>query len=132
METERWYYKGVIFKRKRMKKFLVLYLAPVAMIEEWMKKPEAERKEEEGKMKGEWDVWAKEHAGALKETAGAGKTKRVTKDGVTDTKNDLMLFSIVEAESHEAAAKMFEGHPHFGIPEARIEIMPVNYLPGME
>ena len=115
-----------------MKKFLVLYKAPVAVIEEWMKKPPEERKVEEDKMKSEWDTWMKEHGAALKETAGAGKTKRVTKEGVKDTKNDIMLYSIVEAESPEAVAELFESHPHFEIPEASIEIMPINSLPGME
>lgn len=115
-----------------MQKFLVLYMAPAAMIAEWMQKSPEERKAEEDKMKGEWDAWMKKHGSSLKETAGAGKTKRVTKEGVTDTKNDIMMFSMVEGESHEAVAKLFENHPHFGIPEASIEIMPVNELPGME
>jgi hypothetical protein len=112
-----------------MKKFLVLYLAPVSVIEEWMKKSPEERKGEEATMKAEWDAWMKEHSASVKETAGAGKTKRVTKEGTSDTKNDIMLFSLVEAESLEAVATMFENHPHLGIPHASIEIMPVNYLP---
>lgn len=115
-----------------MKKFLVLYLAPVAVLEEWMKKSPEERKSEEDKMKSEWDTWMKEHGKALKETAGAGKTTKVTKEGVADTKNDIMLFSIAEGESQEAVAKIFENHPHLDIPRASIEIMPANYLPGME
>lgn len=115
-----------------MKKFLVLYLAPVSILEEWAKTDPETQKKEEAKMKAEWDAWMKEHGAAIKETAGAGKTKRVAQEGVVDTKNNIMLFSIVEAESHEAAAKMFENHPHLGIPEATIEIMPANYLPGME
>lgn len=115
-----------------MKKFLVLYLAPVAVLEEWMKTDPETRKTEEEKMKGEWNTWMKEHSAAVKETAGAGKTKRVTKEGTIDTKNDIMLFSIVEAESPEAAAKMFENHPHLEIPESSIEIMPINPLPGVE
>ncbi len=115
-----------------MKKFLVLYLAPVAVLEDWMKKSPEERKIEEDKMKTEWDTWMKEHVAAVKETAGAGKTTQVTKNGVNDIKNDIMLFSIVEAESSEVVAKMFENHPHFGIPQASIEIMPVNELSGMK
>lgn len=115
-----------------MKKFLVLYLAPVTVIEEWMKKSPEERKTEEDKMKAEWDAWMKERGQSIKETFGAGKTKRVTKKGAEDTKNDLMLFSIVEAESHEAAARLFENHPHFSIPEASIEIMPMNSLSSIE
>jgi hypothetical protein len=113
-------------------KFLVLYLAPVAVVEEWMKMAPEKRQADEAKMKADWDAWSKEHGKALKETAGAGKTKRVTKEGTVDTKNDVMLFSIVEAESPEAAAKLFQGHPHLDIPQASIEIMPAHSLPGME
>jgi len=40
-------------------------------------------------------------------------------------------FTVVRAGSHEAAAKMFEDHPHFTIfPGERIEIMPVLPIPG--
>jgi hypothetical protein len=37
-----------------------------------------------------------------------------------------MLYSFVEAESHEAAAKAFEGHPNLGIPQSSIEIMEIR------
>jgi len=97
-----------------------------------MQTAEEIRKPQEEKMKSDWDAWMSEHGAMLKETAGAGHTKKVTKEGVTDSKNEIMLYSIAEAESHEEVAKAFENHPHFGIPEASIEIMPLNYLPGME
>ena len=109
-----------------MNQFLVMYLAPVATLDEWMKKPEAERKDDEKKMMEEWNVWMAAHSDLIKETNAAGKTKKVTADGVQDHRNDLMLYSIVEAESHEAAAKAFEGHPHFGIPGATIEVMAIR------
>lgn len=114
-----------------MSKFLVLYMAPAETMKAWMAQPEEARKADEEKMKGEWNAWMKTNAGKIGETAGAGKTKRVTAGGIEDVSNDVMLFSMVEAESTEAAAKIFEGHPHFGIPGAWIDIMPVNYLPGM-
>ena len=115
-----------------MQKFLVLYMAPPAVLEEWAKTDPEKRKEAEGKMQADWKKWMTDHKDALGETAGAGKTKMVTKDGVTDTKNDVMLFSMLEAESPEAAAAIFTDHPHLGIPQASIQIMPVNYLPGMK
>jgi hypothetical protein len=98
-----------------------------------MKLPESERKEQQGKMEADWGVWMNAHKSMLSGgTAGTGKTKRVTKDGVTDVKNDIMLYSIAEADTHEEVAEAFKNHPHFGIPGATIEIMPVNTLPGME
>lgn len=107
-------------------KFMAVFMMPSAGLDEWMKKPEEERKAEEGKMKADWDAWMASHKGAVSGTAGVGKPKRVTKDGVTDARNDLMMYSFVQAESAEAAAAMFEGHPHFGIPGASIEVMPVK------
>lgn len=114
-----------------MARFLVLYRMPVKGLEAWMQLPEAERKAQESQMKADWDTWAAANATALKETAGAGKTKQVTAAGTADIKNDVMLYSLVEADSTEAAAKLFEGHPHLQIPEASIDVMPANVLPGM-
>lgn len=114
-------------------KYLVLYMAPAASLEEWLKVDPSIRQAEEEKMKQQWDAWVAAHLDLLKGmTAGAGKTKRVTGEGVNDVKNDVMLFSFVEAESHEMVAEAFRDHPHFGIPGAWIDIMPVNALPGME
>ncbi len=107
-------------------------MMPNAGLQEWMKLPEEERASQEKQMKEEWDAWAAKHAGALKETAGAGKTQRVTKEGVANVANDVMMYSMVEAESAEAASLIFKDHPHFGIPDAWIDIMPANVLPGME
>ena len=60
-----------------------------------------------------------------------GKTKKVDARGVADIANELGAFTVVRAASHEAAAKMFENHPHFAIfPGERVEIMPVLPIPG--
>jgi hypothetical protein len=42
-----------------------------------------------------------------------------------------MLYSVVEAESHDAAAKTFAGHPHLQIPQSSIEVMEINPMRGM-
>jgi hypothetical protein len=40
-------------------------------------------------------------------------------------------YTVVRADSHEAAAKLFENHPHFTIfPGESVEIMPVLPMPG--
>jgi hypothetical protein len=60
-----------------------------------------------------------------------GKTKKVTQRGIDDTSNDMGAFTVVRAESHQAAAKLFEGHPHFTVfPGDYVEIMPVLPIPG--
>ena len=109
-----------------MEKFLVMFLAPSGAIDGWMKTPQEVREVEEKKMRDAWNTWTAEHGSLIKETNAAGKTKRVSASGVEDARNDLMLYSIVEAESHEAAAKAFEGHPHFTIPGATIEVMAIR------
>ena len=115
-----------------MKKFLVTYLAPASVIDEWKKTEPEKRRQAEEKMQGEWKKWMSDHIKMFADTgAGVGKTKRVTGQGVTDAKNDIMLYGIVEAESHEAAAWAFEGHPHLQIPQSSIEVMEINPLHGM-
>ncbi|MGH8799411.1 MAG: hypothetical protein ACREX7_04140 [Casimicrobiaceae bacterium] len=86
-----------------MKKFLVLYLAPVSVIDEWKKTDAATRKPAEEKMQREWKRWVGDHGKMFADMgAGVGKTKRVAAQGTSDTKNDVMLYAIVEAESHDA------------------------------
>src|SRR4029079_4043860 len=99
-----------------MNRYLVLFLAPASVIDEWQKKPEAERKPAEEQMMQQWRQWMSAHAKLFAEKGnGVGKTKRVTAEGISDSRNDIMLYQIVEADSHDAAAKIFVGHPHFGI-----------------
>ncbi len=103
-------------------------MAPASTIEEWMKTPEAERKEAEMKMKAEWDAWTAAHADTLLNTTALGTTKRVSASGVVDVKNDMMMSSYVQGESAEAVALIFKDHPHFTIPGATIEIMEARSL----
>jgi hypothetical protein len=114
----------------KMKKYFALYLAPINVLEEWAKTDPETRKEAEIKMRGEWQEWMKVYGDMVTNTTGLGKTKLVTSAGISDTKNGNMLYSIVEAESHEVAAKIFENHPHLGIPQASIEVMEANPLSG--
>lgn len=106
-----------------MKNFTVIYMAPAATMQEWMAKPEEERKEAEAKMKADWDAWMAANAGMVLNSIALGKTKRVSASGVEDVKNDMMLSSYVQGESAEAVAEAFKNHPHFAIPGATIEIM---------
>jgi hypothetical protein len=114
-----------------LKKFLVLYLLPADVLAGWAKTDPATKKAAEQKMQGDWQRWMGNHAKMITVTEGAGKTKVVTSAGIGDTKNDIMLYSIVEADSHESAAKAFEKHPHLGIPQSSIQIMEVRAMGGM-
>ena len=116
-----------------MKKFFALFLIPHAVMENWRKTtpPEQMKTASEDMMKA-WQKWMKDHEKILADHGGPlGKTKRVTAQNISDARNDLGGYVIVEAESHEAAAKIFVGHPHFMIPEASIEVMEIPSVPGM-
>jgi hypothetical protein len=115
-----------------MKKFLVTYLAPASVIDDWKKTEPETRKQAEQKMQGEWRKMDSDHAKMFVDMgAGVGKTKSVTAQGTSDIRNDIMLYTIVTAASHEEAAKTFEGHPHLQIPQSSIEVMEINPLSGM-
>lgn len=107
-------------------KFFVTYQMPHAGLDQWMQLPEEERKTQEAQMQSQWNTWISGHKDAITETAGVGKPKRITPNGMEDARNDIMMYSFVEAESLEAATEMFKDHPHFGIPGAWIEVMPIK------
>ncbi len=112
-----------------MSKFFVLYLAPTASIEQMM----ANTSPEQMKIGMDaWMNWMKTNASALADMgAPLGKTKRVTSSGVSSVKNEVTGYTIVEAESHDAAAKMLHGHPHLSMPGAYIDVLAVMPIPGM-
>ncbi|MDE2183153.1 MAG: hypothetical protein KGJ78_09030 [Alphaproteobacteria bacterium] len=114
--------------------FLAVFLGSKSSprMKSWMELPEAERKAKERDGIAAWKAWIEKHHGAIVEIGGPlGKTKRVTERGVEDIANQMSGFSVVRAESHEAAAKLFEKHPHFtNFPGEAVEIMPVLPIPG--
>lgn len=113
-----------------MPKFLVLFQVPPAVIDDWKQTDPAIREPAEAKMRADWGAWMGEHGAAVSGTEAGGKTKRVATGGVSDTQNDIMLYCFAEAASHEAAAAMFENHPHLTIPQSSIEIMAVRPMGG--
>ncbi|OGG64456.1 hypothetical protein A3C18_04075 [Candidatus Kaiserbacteria bacterium RIFCSPHIGHO2_02_FULL_54_11b] len=118
-----------------MKKFLAIYLGTMEddSFKKWMAMPEAERKEIEQKGMAAWMKWGQDHAASIIDNGSPiGKTKRTDKNGVADTKNAISGYAVVQAETHEEAAKMFENHPHFTIfPGTSVEIMECLPMPTM-
>ncbi len=98
----------------------------------WDALPAADRRAKEEQGMGAWMAWVKKHQDAIVVMGGPlGKTKKVTQQGIKDIANELAAFTVIRADSHEAAAKMFEQHPHFAIfPGDGVEIMPVMPIPG--
>ena len=99
----------------------------------WMALPEDERRAREREGMAAWKAWMEKHHASLVRSVGGplGKTKKVTAGGIEDVSNEMGGFLVVRAESHEAAARLFEKHPHFTIfPGEAVEIMPVMPIPG--
>ena len=98
----------------------------------WNALPEAERRAKEKEGIAAWKAWVEKHQAALVAIGGPlGKTKKVSSAGIADISNEMGAFTGVRAGAHEAAAKMFENHPHFTIfPGETIEIMPVLPIPA--
>ncbi len=98
----------------------------------WDALPEGDRRAKEREGMAAWKAWLEKHHAAIVSMGGPlGKTKKVTQHGVDDATNHLGAFTVVRADSHEAAAKLFENHPQFSIfPGDSVEIMPVLPIPG--
>jgi hypothetical protein len=98
----------------------------------WNALAEEQRRAKEREGISAWKAWVEKHQGSIVGTGGPlGKTKKVTQRGIQDVSNEMGAYTVVCAESHEAAAKLFENHPHFVIfPGESVEIMPVLSVPG--
>lgn len=72
-------------------------------------------------------AWDKAHEADIVYAGGPlGPTRRVSESGIADAVNELTVFVVVRAASHEAAAKLFENHPHFTtFPCDGVDVMPV-------
>ena len=117
-----------------MKKFLAIYVGTEAALErsQWNQISEGQRKEREAAGMKAWMDWGVTHKAAIVDQGNPlGKTKRASPEGLADIKNVMAAYVIVQAESHEAAARLFENHPHFTIfPGDSVEIMECLPLPG--
>src|SRR5581483_5451113 len=85
-----------------MKKFLAVYLGSSsgARRAQWDAMDEAKRKALEGSGIKAWSEWMTTHQANIVETGGPlGKTKRANAQGVSDTKNLMTGYVVVQAES---------------------------------
>jgi hypothetical protein len=117
-----------------MKNYLAVFIGTKTSpkMTEFMAMEESKRKKLEASGMKAWGDWMAAHSGDIVASGGPlGKTKRASAQGVADVRNNMAGFVVVKAASHEAAAKMFEGHPHFTIfPGEGVEVMEVLPIPG--
>jgi hypothetical protein len=120
-------------ERNAMKKFLAIYIGTDAALRQarWNELSEEKRKALQDSGVQAWMEWGRTHSAAIADQGSPlGKTKRASRQGISDTRNSITGYVIVEAESHDAAAKLFENHPHFTIfPGESVEIMECLPLP---
>jgi hypothetical protein len=116
-----------------MKKFLAIYIGTADAFKKWSDLSESERNQREQAGMKAWGDWGAKHEQSIVIGGGPlGKTKRISPAGIQDIKNNMTGYVVVQAESHDAAARMFENHPHFAIfPGESVEIMECTSIPGM-
>lgn len=116
-----------------MKTFLAIYLGDAKSPRqlEWAALDEATRQTRTALGIKAWHEWQRSHEDVIVVQGGPlGKTKRVSPSGVADIRNELTGYVVVQAETHEAAARMFEAHPHFTVfPGESVEIIECLPIP---
>ena len=115
-----------------MKRYLAVFTGSPSALASWETLSENERQQRHVKGIAEWKKWANDNAAAIVEMGGPlGKTKLISKDGISDIRNNLGGFTVVQAESQEAAARMFLNHPHFTVfPGEGVEVMEILPVPA--
>ena len=116
-----------------MKNFLAIYIGTASALEraQWNQLDEQKRKAREAEGMRAWMEWGVRNAAVIVDPGGPlGKTIRASPDGIESIKNVMTGYVVVRAESHEAAARLFENHPHFSIfPGDSVEIMECLPMP---
>jgi hypothetical protein len=103
-----------------MNKYFAIFHGPASEDDKNAITPEQERQ-----FMDAWKEWAEKNKQAIVDPGTPlGKTKQVTQDNTSDIVNDLVTYTIVQAESHTAAAEIFSAHPHNTLfPGTSIEVM---------
>ena len=108
-----------------MKKFLVLYRAPISASEQMAKTTPEQAKHGMDL----WKAWGKKAAAAIVDM-GAPLERAATIAGPPSA-GHIGGFSILQAASVDALKRTLEGHPHLKMPGGSIEVFELMSLPGM-
>lgn len=112
-----------------MKKFIVLYYAPVGAMDKM-----ANASPEEAKAGMEpWKAWAEKIGSGLVDWGTPlGNGQKVTKGGVKASDKNVIGYSIIQADDMSGAVDMLKMHPHLDWMDAcEIEVHESLPLPGM-
>lgn len=118
-----------------MKKFLAIYTGSPSSEgnKKWEAMDEATRNKQEAAGMEAWGNWVQKNKKSIVEMgAPVGKTKQINRKGISDIRNQIAAYTVVQAESYDAAAQLFLEHPHFTIfPGDSVEVMECLPIPGM-
>jgi hypothetical protein len=111
-----------------MAKFMAVYIGTATEAE----KSAPPDPEVEQKGMAAWGEWMEANADAIVDQGGPlGRTKAIGPDGVSDARNELTGYVIVEAPSLDEAAARFKDHPHFAVfPGDRVEVVEILEMPA--
>jgi hypothetical protein len=110
-----------------MPRFVAVYTMKPEDLAAFRRRPKSEQAAVDTVGLKAWEEWSKRNAAAIVTTdVMVGKTRRVTKSGIADAQNQIAGFLIVEAADIDAAAGLFQDHPHITVfPGDGIDVMPV-------
>ncbi len=100
-----------------LKKFMILYLAPVAAEDQMKVTPEEMKKGMEP-----WNAWYKKCGKSIIDMgAPLGKGTCFDKKGGSKGQTQVTGYSIVQAKDMDAVKAMLTDHPHLEMPKASVE-----------
>jgi hypothetical protein len=119
-------------KETAMKKYLAVFTGSSAATAAWAALSEDERQQRHADGVAAWGKWASDNAASIVDMGGPlSKTKGVSRQGISDVSNNLGAYTIVCADSREAAAALFLNHPHFTVFSGEaVEVMEVLSIPA--
>ena len=109
-----------------MPRFLAVFSLQPEDLARFRALPKAEQDRIDAEGFALWKQWEQEHGAAITDPGGmVGKTLRVARTGTAPATNPVCGYLVVEAETIDAAAKLFETHPHITVfPGDAIDLMP--------
>jgi len=111
-----------------MKKFLVLYRAPISAREQMARAtPEQVKAGMEA-----WMAWANKAGKAIVELGmPLGNAQQLQGPSVTESKTTVTGYSILQGDSAESVTQLLRDHPHLRMANFSIELLEFLPLPGM-
>jgi hypothetical protein len=111
-----------------MAKFMVLYRSPFSAEEQLANADQPQVQEG----MDAWMAWAKEAGDAVVDLGmPLGRGRHLDGSNTTASDSDAAGYSVLQADSLDDVVKLLERHPHLGVPENSLDVLPILSMPGM-